>query len=346
MSWPSRSSCAAAPHCQAPARRSCADSMTARRARQNIKSQGNRARAYSSPSTAAGRPDGHHHALRSVLYYATRRRCDIEQPCQSKQKNAGRRLKKPRLWRRQYATRTPNRPILRSLANGERWATKPKSWGRLKCCCVTTLGGVQAANFCRPRSFLNSVSAQSAFGLLATVLAGALSPSSPLNQTLDPHVEAQPPATADRHPFRRCLVPLHLPQQRVGALPDLGAVSAGDNSTLASGRCATPNCHRIGSRTSGGRSRLKCAPFQHFARIICGTVFGAWDGQPTGNHAENQNTATATTQSHSACGNTCGPDASPCICGDHPLDESSALLAADPKRISVRNVSRPNSITE
>jgi hypothetical protein len=74
--------------------------------------------------------------------------------------------------------------------------------------------------------------------------------------------------------------------------------------------------------------------------------FGAWDGQPRGNHAENQNTGTPTTQSHSARGNACSPDASPCVCSDHPFDESSALQAADPKRIPVRNVSRPNCIAE
>jgi len=34
-------------------------------------------------------------------------------------------------------------------------------------------------------------------------------------------------------------------------------------------------------------------------------------------------------------------DASPCMCSDYSLDESSELLAADP-----RNISRPNSITE
>jgi hypothetical protein len=89
---------------------------------------------------------------------------------------------------------------LRSLAHGENWPSKPNDgWHRpgperasekrrpqrreLGPCevpCHHTLGGVQAANYYRRGSFLNSVSAQSGFGFLAAVSAGASSRSSPL----------------------------------------------------------------------------------------------------------------------------------------------------------------------
>jgi hypothetical protein len=84
-----------------------------------------------------------------------------------------------------------------------------------------------------------------------------------------------------------------------------------------------------------------CSPCNSISANHRGTVFGLWG---MGDHAENQNTWSATAQSHSGCGNACGPDASSCVCSGHPLDESSALQAAYPKRIPGRNASRPSSI--
>src|SRR5262245_55351843 len=74
----------------------------------------------------------------------------------------------------------------------------------------------------------------------------------------------------------------------------------------------------------------RCAPFATaFCQIIVVPFLGLGGvGSRGGGHAENQNTGSTTAQSHSACGNACGPNAGSCVCSDHPLDESSAVQAA------------------